>query len=265
MKNPINKKRVIHVGITLIIIVSIFAAFNFINLDRKPKIYGEVYTESIHLTTETGGNLLHLYGTEGAALKKGDAIALFENDAITQEVHVLEIALEKAQKEVELQRALYELDSSAIQLKKVELSVLLVKEVQYKLDQAQLKLQKLTFVAPTDGILSAIYYQVGERVPPSAPIGVMERLEAQYVDYFIGYEHLNDFTTGQPVTLYASDRVFSANIVYVDHKSTFTPMNLVSTEDYERLVYKIKIKLNTTDTLYDGLLLEWKVGDYYAK
>lgn len=264
MKNPITKGRVLYFFATILIIATMLILFNFIHSDKQPKLYGNVYTKTLRLTSEASGTLSQFYVSEGAVLKKGDPIAQLVNDVFSTEITGLEIALEKAQLEQALQFEFYRLDSTTVQKLKFEMSQLQVKEVQFKLDQARNSLDKLIITSPTDGVLSTLYYEIGEQLPLNAMVAAIEMPNAQYVDYFVNYEHLGDFHLGQPVTLYASDRVFSANIVYIDHQSIFTPMNLVSTEDYNRLVYKVTLQLHESETLYDGLLLEWKVGDYYA-
>lgn len=108
------------------------------------------------------------------------------------------------------------------------------------------------------GIVEGIYYQVGEFVNAGSPIATLYDSSEGHVTIYISDKDLLKVDMGQELelSLVADKSMTMKGIVRkIDNEAMFTPINIVTEEDRERLVFKVEIALEPADSLKAGMLM----------
>ena len=116
----------------------------------------------------------------------------------------------------------------------------------------------LEVISPTEGIVENINYSVGEYVPAGAKIAIIRKTNEKYVYIYVNESDFQELKLDQKVVLIneTTSIEYSGSISYISDKAEFTPVNIVSTKDRERLVFKIKINLKDSQELKSGIILK---------
>lgn len=116
------------------------------------------------------------------------------------------------------------------------------------------------------GIIENINYSLGEYISPGMPIITLYDTDKLKMTIYIHEKDLALVNLGDEIRVsLSSDPSLDAKglITYVANEAMFTPFNIVSIEDRERLVYEVEISLENKDYIHPGMLLEidLKSGD----
>ncbi len=109
------------------------------------------------------------------------------------------------------------------------------------------------------GIIENINYNPGEYISPGMPILTLYDTNELKMTIYIHEKDLPLISLGDQVrvSLSSDDSLDSKGLVtYVANEAIFTPFNIVSIEDRERLVYEVEIELENKDYLHPGMLLK---------
>lgn len=114
--------------------------------------------------------------------------------------------------------------------------------------------------APIAGYVLLRPREVGEVVLPGATIMTLVDTKTVEVDFYLPNRELAQAQQKKNVTLLADaypDRTFRGEIVTVSQKAEFTPRNVQTREDRDRLVYRVKVVVQNQDAaLRPGMPVE---------
>jgi HlyD family secretion protein len=119
-------------------------------------------------------------------------------------------------------------------------------------------LEDYHIVSKKAGRVESIYYNVGEFVNTGSPLATLYDTSEGYVTIYISEKDLLKIDMGQEIelTLVADKSVtMTGRVRKIDNKAMFTPINIVTEEDRERLVFKVEIALEPADNLKAGMLM----------
>ncbi|MEQ8276086.1 MAG: efflux RND transporter periplasmic adaptor subunit [Deltaproteobacteria bacterium] len=121
-----------------------------------------------------------------------------------------------------------------------------------------------TLVAPMSGVVSIRAYEPGEVVLPGARVVTLVQLDQVEVTFYVPNRDLGAVEAGRSVSIVADaypDEQFSGTIAHVAAEAEFTPRNVQTKEDRDRLVYAVRAKLENSDhRLRPGMPVEVRVG-----
>ena len=113
--------------------------------------------------------------------------------------------------------------------------------------------------APSSGVITDTLADVGEWLPPRAPIVVVSDLDHVWANVYVGEAVVPRLRVGQAATVFtdAGGAGLRGTISYVSAKAEFTPRNVQTAEDRSKLVYRIKVSVdNPGGVLKAGMPVE---------
>jgi HlyD family secretion protein len=208
---------------------------------------GSVEAQESEVSSRVSGIVKKYYADEGSIVKKGDIIAELDSPDI-------EIAYKLSLSNYQRGQKLVNVNS----ITKEAFDIL-----KYKYEEASLKLQWTKIYAPIDGQIIHKFRNEGELVMPGSKIVSINNTSIVYVNIYVAYNVLakvkiGDFVKGFLPEL--KNKEFEGKIVFINDKAEFTPKNVLTQDERERLVYRLKIEFpNEELILKSGMTLEVKV------
>lgn len=236
-------KKIIVSVIILIILVVVCLIF----LRETPFTYsGVMEAVEINIPSRINDTLAQINVDEGDIINKGQLLAKFDCQDIS-------LKQEIAQKEFD--RAQVLLKTSAGSKENFDLK-------KHSYDQASLYKDWCNIFSPINGKILYKYYEEQEFVPVGKKIFTVADLSK--IDAWVYVEHdlLASIAIGQKVTGYLPEinKTFEGTILTINDEAEFTPKNVQTRKERQRLVFGVKTRfLNDENlTLKPGMTLEVK-------
>lgn len=140
------------------------------------------------------------------------------------------------------------------------LTALALEQAQTRLGQLLNQLDNYQVRTRQDGVVETIYYSVGEFVGAGTPILTMFDPMLLKVNIYVNESDLKQLTTGQEVKVFEANQTeesitYSAVVSDISDEAIFSPINIVTVKDRERLVYRITIEMERINTIKPGMLM----------
>lgn len=119
--------------------------------------------------------------------------------------------------------------------------------------QAELFAKKLAdcvVLCPVNGTVTHRLVSAGEQVAPIAPIVTVSALDTVKLTIYVNDRELGRVKLGQQADVKIDalpDKTFTGTVIYVSPTAEFTPKNVQTKEDREKLVFAVKIQLANPD------------------
>jgi HlyD family secretion protein len=116
--------------------------------------------------------------------------------------------------------------------------------------EAEESVRECTLYAPRAGIIDTRVHEPGEAVLPGTVVLTITDLSDARTRFYIPNADLAAAVPGRPVHVVADaypGRVFDGTIYYVSPRAEFTPRNVQTREDRERLVYAVEVRIPNSD------------------
>ena len=240
------KKKIVAPVLILAIIVSAYLYL----LREKTFLYnGTIEAIEINLSSQISGTLKSFLFSEGDIVKEGDLIAEIDAPEIV-------LAYNIARKNFERARSLF--NSDAISAERYD-------EIKFRLDEAAVRLSKTQIIAPIGGRIIFKFYEQGELIMPGAKIAVISNTDEVDVNIYAAYNDISKIKIGDEVRGYLPElksKEFIGKIIFINDKAEWTPRNVLTKSERERLVFLVKTKFqNRDESLKTGMTLEIKLSD----
>jgi len=126
--------------------------------------------------------------------------------------------------------------------------------------RAQLSVKECSLLAPRDGQVAARNLEPGESVQPGSVVLVLTDVTEAKTRFYLANSELAAAAPGRRVTVVADawpGQTFAGTIAAVSPRAEFTPRNVQTREDRERLVYAIEVRVpNAERKLRAGMPVE---------
>jgi HlyD family secretion protein len=119
-----------------------------------------------------------------------------------------------------------------------------------------------TLQSPIAGVVTEKLVEVGEVIPPRAPVAVIVDLDHAWADVFVPEPTVPQIKLGQAATVFtdAGGPGIAGTITYISPKAEFTPRNVQTAEERSKLVYRIRITVDNKDgILKQGMPVEAEI------
>ena len=121
-----------------------------------------------------------------------------------------------------------------------------------------------TIRAPIEGVISELYYEIGELVPAGRKVATISNLEQVYVTVYVPEPLLSRIQIGRNAEVYVDgrpDTVFSGRISHISQEAEFTPKNVQTKQQRVKLVYAVKLEVQNRDgILKPGMPVDVNLG-----
>lgn len=196
---------------------------------------GTVEVTEVHLASRLSAPLADIPVAEGAAVRVGDVVARL--DAAD-----LKLAADNAEKDYRRALALRQ---------KGSLSEEAFEKLKYRRDETAVKLSWATITAPLSGRVIRRVREPGEWVAPGQKILTVADPAAPFVVVYVPAPVMARRSVGERVTVRAPDlnQIFDGRVVLIRSDAEFTPKNVQTRTERERLVFGVKVAIDNTDDL----------------
>lgn len=130
--------------------------------------------------------------------------------------------------------------------------------------RAELAARECTLLAPRDGMIATRVREPGEAVLPGSVVLTITDLAEARTRFYLPNSELAAAAPGRAVRVRADaypDEVFSGTIFHVSPHAEFTPRNVQTRQDRERLVYAVEVRIANADLrLRAGMPVEVSIG-----
>lgn len=135
----------------------------------------------------------------------------------------------------------------------------LVKQNEARVAALDIDLERHTIVAPVDGIVDSLLFEVGERPIPGRPVVVMLGGAQPFARIYVSEELRARVRAGTSARLFVDgiDTPFSGRVRWIASEAAFTPYFALTEHDRGRLSYFAKVDiLDGKERLPDGVPVE---------
>jgi len=147
-----------------------------------------------------------------------------------------------------------QIESAAAQAQAAESSIGAMEALR---DLARIAVEECTVRAPRDGVIEDVYYEEGELVAPGAVIARIVDLSEVRATFYLPNAELGEAHTGRRAEVVADawpGQRFAGEVLTVAAEAEFTPRNIQTRTDRDRLVYAIEIRVpNPESRLRPGM------------
>lgn len=119
-----------------------------------------------------------------------------------------------------------------------------------ELEIAELDLTRCRLFSPAAGRVLSKSREPGEMVQPGTPIVTLGDLSRPWVNVYVGERDLGKVRLGMPAQVTVDsfpDQPFSGKVTFVSDRAEFTPKNIQTPDERVKLVYRVKVEVQTRD------------------
>lgn len=205
---------------------------------------GTVEVDEVDIQPGVASPIAELMVDEGDVVKVGQRLA----DLSCPDVRV---AMGQAQTDFDRNLRLYQAGSLAASN---------FDHSRYANRDAQVKLAYCTIDSPINGTVLTVYRRAGEWARPGQPIMTLADLSSVYAYVYVGQPLIARLKLGQAVKCSLPElpgQSLEGTLAYIRPDAEFTPKNVQTREERERLVYGVKIRFDNKDgVLKPGMTIE---------
>ena len=120
-----------------------------------------------------------------------------------------------------------------------------------RIAQLEQQIKDATVVSPTAGMVTEKIAEAGELLQAGSPLCVITDLADAWLTVYVGEPDLGRIRIGQEAEVVTDDgQSRKGRITFVASKAEFTPKNVQTRDEREKLVYKVKVGLDNRDGLF---------------
>jgi HlyD family secretion protein len=126
-----------------------------------------------------------------------------------------------------------------------------VQATEARMSQIQQQIQDATITSPRGGMVTEKLVEEGEIVSPGMVLTVVTDLQDIWLTAFVGGRDLGRLKLGQEARVVTDDgQERTGTLTWISPRSEFTPKNVQTRDERERLVYEVRITLPNEDGLF---------------
>ncbi len=136
-----------------------------------------------------------------------------------------------------------------------------------KLDDANTHVQWCTISSPIDGKVLSRYHEPGEWMNPGTKILTLANIQDIWAYIYVPQPMIAKLAIGQKLKCMLpelNNRVFEGTILKINEEAEFTPKNVQTQTERERLIYGVKISFlgsNQEEILKPGMTIEVELSE----
>ena len=121
-----------------------------------------------------------------------------------------------------------------------------VRQAEAAVAQIDATLANTAIIAPFDGIVTIKHREIGEIVPPGAPVVTVMNPDDRWVRIYLRQDVVGRVALGQTATITAdaySDRTYRGEVTHIASEAEFTPRNVQTTAERVKLVFEVRVRI----------------------
>ncbi|BAU48342.1 secretion protein HlyD [Sulfurifustis variabilis] len=242
-------KRVVVVVVAVAVIAGAMALYVFL---KEPFRYaGTLEATKVDLSARLAAAIEEVRVQEGERVKEGETLVA--------------LACEDYKLAAKLARENYERN---LRLSKIgSVSAEAMDQVRNQKETADVRLAWCTIESPIEGKVLSRYHEPGEWVSPGTKILTLANVRDIWAYIYVPQPLIARLSPGMTLTGYLpelGDRAFEGTIVKINDEAEFTPKNVQTRTERERLVFGVKVSFrdaNADEILKPGMTIEVALPD----
>lgn len=211
---------------------------------------GTVEAASFLITSEVSGQIKDIFMAEGDKIAAGTKIAQIDSS-------VYKLNKEMADANLKIAKARQNQLPDRVSSDKKDEAEGAVEAAEAQVMINQLQIDKCSIKAINSGIITTLYVNKGEIVSPGMNIAKAYDLKSEYVKVYIEESKRDKVELNKTLNIFVNDnKTIKGKISYISPESEFTPKNTETKEDKENTVFMIKLKIDESDKVYPGMMLD---------
>lgn len=203
---------------------------------NKFRYAGSVEATEVDISPRLAAPILTMALQEGDVVVRGDSIVRLDGADV-------QLAADQAERDYR----------RGVQLNRNgSLPVEALERLRFRRDDAVLRLSWCQILSPLDGTVIRRYHEPGEWVTPGQKIMTLANLRDLYAYVYVPASVMEKLKLNQEVTAIlplSDNRSIQGKIVHIRNEAEFTPKNVQTRTERERLVFGIKIAFDNKDGL----------------
>jgi HlyD family secretion protein len=124
-----------------------------------------------------------------------------------------------------------------------------------RIAQLEQQIRDATVRSPVPGVVTETLVERGELVPAGTVLAVITDLDDIWLTAYVGALDLGRIRLGQEAEVLTDDgQRRTGHLSYISPRSEFTPKNVQTRDEREKLVYQVRVRLDNADRLFkDGM------------
>jgi len=123
-------------------------------------------------------------------------------------------------------------------------------QAEANLELIEKKISDCVITSPIKGTITNKLIESGERIAPNGMVVTITKTDSMWITIFVGEKHISRVKTGQKAEIMIDshkDEVFRGEVRYISEEAEFTPKNIQTKDEREKLVFGVKIKIDNRD------------------
>lgn len=238
-------------------------------------LYGNIDIKQVNLAFRTGGRIENLKVDEGDVIKKGDLIAVLDNEPILNKLNQAKAQMEIAKLDSDNEITFYKRNKRLCREK--ILSVQKCDDIKRQRDRAYNNYKyvkaiydevKTTYndcslYSPSDGVILVKVQENGAMVNAGTPIYTLSLNKLMFAKVYIEETKLGKIKLGSPVEIYtdSTDKVYKGHVGFISPVAEFTPKTIETASLRTDLVYRLRVVIDDADDyLKQGMPITAKIN-----
>jgi len=178
-----------------------------------------------------------------ADIFKDGVVSQGELDRANTALAGAQAARDRAQSQLDMLR-------EGFRTEEIEQARALMHQAEKQLELAQLNLDRCQLFAPAAGRVLSKSREPGEMVQPGTTIVTIGDLSHPWVNVYVGERDLGKIWLGMKAYVSVDsfpDKPFPGKVTFVSDRAEFTPKNIQTPDERVKLVYRVKVEVQTRD------------------
>lgn len=279
----------IFIPLILILVLILIFIFIFLRREKGVRFSGYFEAEEIVLSSKISSRVVEINNREGEEVKKDEEIVFLDPREIENKINEADKKISAKEEKVKsLDLKVKRLKKDFLSLKQIykegggrkreiekiedEIKALeyeknsVIKEIsafREEIKNLEILKEETVIKSPCDGKINEIYYKKGELVSPGLPVVKIIQTDTLEFIFFVTQKYLPYLKTGDTIGIKPTplNKFYKGRIFFISEKGEFTPKNIVTESEKERMVFKVKAKVfNKDNILKHGMTgyVEWK-------
>jgi len=123
-------------------------------------------------------------------------------------------------------------------------------QAEASLELIEKKIADCIINSPLNGTVTNKLIEAGERIAPNGIAVTIVKTDSMWLTIYVGEKYIGRIATGQKAQIKIDsykDRIFPGVVKYIAEEAEFTPKNIQTKDEREKLVFGVKIKIDNSD------------------
>ena len=118
------------------------------------------------------------------------------------------------------------------------------------LELIEKRISDCSITSPLNGTVTHKLVEAGERVLPNGIVATVTKTDSMWITVYISDKNIGKVKIGQEAEIKIDsfeDRAFPGYVTFIAEEAEFTPKNIQTKDEREKLVFGVKIKISNDD------------------